>query len=207
MYHYDPPDRRNELGNAEIFRRVIIVEHLASCAPHGSVHHYSINNTTNIIEPVCLDLSVNSTIYKRIVESVLESCESGLDRHVSRLSAPEHYLDSLLQQVSQNPDPQWAYILSKIEVSEYQNDHEATLVSRPYTWIDLLHLLIPAKLRSLNRIRLRTDYWPEMSLLMTGAKLRRALRLRSFVYPRAKHIIKVSRYKAQTLVKRLRQQF
>jgi FMN phosphatase YigB (HAD superfamily) len=149
MIHQAPYDRAALGQELTTLHNATLLEHLLSCAPHGTVHHYEAGRCTDNqnesfdIVPFCgQTYAEEQRIKKELADSTLMFANS--NRWLATLPT-----DSLIEIVSsaltaaiETPEACWFKVAEKLTVSADQNNHSSQPIVRKINFSDAVFAIV-----------------------------------------------------------------
>lgn len=169
MLHQSPRDRSLLNQELQTLKNATLLEHLLSCAPHGTVHHYVVRQEKDTLNysqqavPYCSSMNAAELrIKEEIVEAVLNFTKHSHWLVNLKMDQLTELVNFTLNSAINFPESCWLSPLEHITSSSDQNNHETKiLVRKPKIQDAFSALLNGYKFSSLGEKDL--GYWPQLS--------------------------------------------
>ena len=179
MFYDNPGDRSSVLGRSECLNRVMILDHVVGCSPHGTVHHYEKKPGRAIVDVHCGDNDeTQSLIFRDLVGLSKQFCENTMCAAFLLPIDLQNFVDQLIKQALAHPDLRWREVVGDIKTSRDLNNLDIVSLKSPYSWDELFLSLLPAPLRSRIQRKTKFRFWPELSHISSSKSLITAMRVR-----------------------------
>ena len=171
MLHQAPHDRRR-LGQEQLpLQYATLLEHLLSCAPHGTVHHYEYvsGNSGKVAASCGVTNPLEQRAKKELADSALAFTKHGRWMTTMAENRLQTLIVSLIKAAINEPDARWFPLVAQLTASTDQNNHETLILVRRSKLREAMHALI--KGRSFYAMDPAiTGLWPQLSLIATPGK-------------------------------------
>lgn len=149
MLHQAPYDRSALGQDLPTLHNATLLEHLLSCAPHGTVHHYELVqsavdlNKSFDIEPSCgPTYAGEQRIKKELADSTLMFAKSNRWLATLPTDSLAKIVSSALTAAIETPEPCWIKVAEKLTASADQNNQSSQPLVRKTKFSDAVFAIV-----------------------------------------------------------------